>query len=206
MEERPPFRPCHPDLGDYVFTVADSGVSHALGESSYPTRVQESDQALAWLRRYVSHDLASIGELSPEEWASVSPSDRAGLGTLLGHRVDHVVSEVARVRAGVIAIEESDWTGFGLLMTESGRSSNTNYEISHPKVEELVRLLLAQVGVIGARMMGGGEGGPALALIHKDAVTNVAAALDRNYFRHNQSHLTGERLQVCVFGPGARIV
>ncbi len=34
--------PLHPDLGDYVFVVADSGVDRALGASAYPTRVKEA--------------------------------------------------------------------------------------------------------------------------------------------------------------------
>jgi galactokinase len=90
-------------------------------------------------------------------------------------------------------------------MTDSGQSSNLAYEISHPRVEELVALLLTREGVIGARMMGGGEGGPALALIHQDALADVSAVLEAGYFRDNPSHLQGERLQVCVFGPGARL-
>ena len=54
-------------------------------------------------------------------------------------------------------------------------------------------------------MMGGGEGGPALALLHRDAVDDVRAVLARDFFAHHPSHLTGERFQVCAFGPGARI-
>ena len=58
-----------------------------------------------------------------------------------------------------------DWTRFGQLMTASGRSSATLYEISHPRVEELVAEALTVEGVLGARMMGGGEGGAALILL-----------------------------------------
>jgi galactokinase len=199
------FTSMQPDLANYVFAVADSGVRHALGESSYPIRVRESQDALTWLQNYVSDDLGAIGELAPDVWAGVSPEARADLGPMLERRVDHVVGEVDRVRKAVVAIDQSDWTAFGSLMTESGRSSDINYEISNPKVEELVQLLLAQDGVAGARMMGGGEGGPALALIHRDALPKVASALEVGFFRHNPSHLDGDRLQVCVFGPGARM-
>ena len=33
-----------PDLGDFVFAVADSAVDRSLGASAYPTRVQEANQ------------------------------------------------------------------------------------------------------------------------------------------------------------------
>lgn len=195
-----------PDLSDYVFAVADSGVTHALGTSSYPIRVVESQEALDIIRLSAMPDLASLGELEPERWQEIGPDLAGQLTTRLRQRVDHIVSEVARVRLGVDAAKSSDWVEFGRLMTESGQSSHRNYEISHPKVEELVDELVGIDGVAGARMMGGGEGGPALALIHRDALPEISAALERGFFRCNPSHLQGDRLQVCSFGPGARIV
>jgi galactokinase len=114
------------------------------------------------------------------------------------------VSEVERVRQGVAALEAADWEQFGALMTASGRSSATKYEISHHQVERLVGDLLAMPGVRGARMMGGGEGGPALALLHRDAVTGVADALTAGYFTEFPSSSGRDRFQVCVFGEGAR--
>lgn len=195
-----------PNLGDYVFTVADSGVTHALGTSSYPVRVAESREALNIIRSSAITDLASLGELEPDTWEAIGPDLTEGLPDRLRQRVDHIVTEVARVRLGVEAVQAADWDAFGRLMTESGQSSNRNYEISHPRVEELVNELVGFDAVAGARMMGGGEGGPALALIHRDALPEISAALERGFFRRNPSHLQGDRLQVCSFGPGARIV
>ncbi len=194
-----------PDLGDFVFAVADSGITHALGTSSYPARVAESQEALGIIKAAATPNLGSLGEMTPESW-EMARSELAGrLSSVLESRVDHVVSEVARVRLGIEAVRTADWETFGRLMTESGRSSNQDYDISHPRVEELVDELLEIDGVAGARMMGGGEGGPALALIHRETVPQVAATLERGFFQRNPSHLQGDRLQVCAFGPGARI-
>jgi galactokinase len=199
------FSTLEPDLGDYVFAVADSGITHALGQSSYPARVQESAEALAWLHANGRPELGSLGDLSPSDWESQRPAALARLGETLTRRVDHVVSEVARVRVGLGAVQEADWARFGQLMNESGRSSSQLYDISHPVVDELSELLSRQDGVLGARMMGGGEGGPALALMHRDAVPPVAAMLERDFFPRHASRLEGDRLQPCVFGSGARL-
>ena len=59
---------------------------------------------------------------------------------------------------------------FGALMTASGKSSAIDYEISHPRVEDLVAMSLELEGVLGARMMGGGEGGTALILANKASI------------------------------------
>ena len=193
-----------PDLGDHVFAVANSGVHHALTDSAYPTRVRESETALALVREHAELDIEHLGEITPDQWASIRDGSKPWLPATLRQRVDHVVSEVARVREGVEAVRISDWVRFGALMTASGRSSATDYEISHPVVEELVADLLRQPGVLGARMMGGGEGGPALALLDSAAVPAVRAAIAATFFdRHGMD--PEQAFEVCAFGPGATL-
>lgn len=193
-----------PDLEGYVFAVANSGVSHALGSSAYPRRVEESRQALSLIREHHDPDLAALGVLDPAEWRAMKRTGVPGMDATLEARVDHVVSEVERVRQGVVAIETSDWTEFGSLMSASGRSSAELYEISHPLVEELVRDLQDVPGVTGARMMGGGEGGPALALIQSEAVDTVRSSLAEGYYRRHPGDRSSDSLQVCAIGPSAR--
>lgn len=191
-----------PQLGEYVFAVANSGVHHALGESAYPIRVQESEEALTLIREHTDFDVQHLGEIGLDAWRSIEASSESWLSPTLRKRVHHVVSEVDRVRQGVNAVTARDWVRFGELMTASGRSSATNYEISHPVVEELVSRLLEQPGVLGARMMGGGEGGPALALIHRDSVDDIRDSLERSFFEPRGLHAE-EAFEVCSFGPGA---
>jgi galactokinase len=90
-------------------------------------------------------------------------------------------------------------------MNESGQSSATDYEISHPVVEELVAIMKRQPGVLGARMMGGGEGGPALALIDADAVSDLRTALLTDFYTHHPIADPQNAFQPCTFGPGASI-
>lgn len=198
------FRRLDPELGDYAFAVADSGIHHAIRTSAYPVRVKESQRALKLLQENVHPGLKNLGALSPEEWKMIENDHPDLLDDVLTRRVEHVVSEVERVRVGIGALESEDWERFGALMTASGRSSATDYDISHPRVEELVGDLRALPGVLGARMMGGGEGGPALALLRRDAVDDVATALGKGYFSRYASDSVADRFQVCVFGAGAR--
>jgi galactokinase len=193
-----------PELGEHVFAVANSGVHHALTDSAYPIRVRESQEALALLQEHAGLTVEHLGEITPTAWQELRQASSAWLPEALRHRVDHIVSEVARVREGVDAIEQRDWARFGALMNASGRSSATDYEISHPVVEELVAELVRLPGVLGARMMGGGEGGPALALLDHDAVPAVRDALAGSFFdRHGMD--PEKAFEVCSFGPGAKL-
>ncbi len=193
-----------PNLGDHVFAVANSGVHHALTESAYPARVRESETALALIREHANLRAEHLGEITPDQWKTIRDDSSAWLAPTLRQRVDHVVTEVARVRDGVEAVRKGDWERFGALMTASGRSSAVDYEISHPVVEELVAELLKQPGVLGARMMGGGEGGPALALLDRAAVPVVRSAIAASFFdRHGLD--PEQAFEICAFGPGATV-
>ncbi len=193
-----------PDLGDHVFAVANSGVHHALSDSAYPARVRESEAALSLIQDHTDIAIDHLGQIGLEEWRRLEAAQPEWLDATLRARVRHVATEVDRVRQGVAAIEMRDWERFGALMTASGRSSASDYEISHPVVEELVAELRAAPGVLGARMMGGGEGGPALALLNRDAVESVRRTLASGFFaRHGMN--AADAFEVCAFGPGARI-
>jgi galactokinase len=193
-----------PDLGDFVFAVADSGVERSLGASSYPRRVAESRQALQVARQVIGRDIPHLADLSAEELA-VLERERA-LSAVLARRARHVVEETARVGAGREAMQRGDWARFGELMTASGGSSATLYEISHPRVEALVAAALPVPGVLGARMMGGGEGGAALILLHREAAPRLEAALRTDYYAYYGMADRPGLVHLCAFAPGAALV
>lgn len=193
-----------PALGDLVFAVADSGVDRSLGTSSYPDRVEESRQALAHANRVLGLDLPYLAALTADQLARLSSGPDA-LPEPLRSRARHVVTETARVREGAAAVRTGDWATFGALMTASGRSSATDYDISHPRVEALVAATLDVDGVLGARMMGGGEGGTVLILLPRDRVPALDAALRASYYQTVGLADRPDLIHVCTFAPGARV-
>lgn len=194
------FERLNPDLGDLVFAVADSGVHRSLGESSYPTRVAESAEALAIVNQTLGANLENLASVTLDDL------EQTPLTPVLQRRVRHVVTETARVREGIRAVQRGDWTRFGQLMTESGRSSAIDYDISHPKVEELVAESLEVDGVLGARMMGGGEGGTALILLPGAVVPALRQRLSSGFYARNGRQDAETAVHVFAFAPGARTV
>jgi galactokinase len=195
-----------PSLGEFVFAVADSGVERSLSTSSYPVRVEESRQALARARHELGDgvELPHLAALSAAQLAALMR--RGALPEPLGRRARHVVDETARVAVGRAAMIAGDWPRFGRLMTASGRSSATLYEISHPRVEELVAEALSVDGVLGARMMGGGEGGSVLILLPRDTVVRLEKALRGGYYARYGMRQRDGLIHVCAFAPGATLI
>src|SRR5215216_6170723 len=193
-----------PQLGDLVFAVADSGVTRSLSTSSYPLRVAESRQALELARRQLGLAIPHLAAITREQLEVLDHNH--ALPEPLLRRVHHVVEETARVAEGRAAMLADDWTRFGQLMTASDRSSATLYEISHPRVEELVAEALAVEGTLGARMMGGGEGGAVLVLISRDSVPRLEETLRSGYYaRYGMADRDG-LIHICAFAPGATYI
>jgi len=196
----------HPNLGGLVFAVADSGVERALGASSYPLRVAESARALEIARVALGTPLPYLAALTVDQLALLSALPESEFPPTLRARARHVVTETERVERGIVALRAGDWPTFGALMTASGRSSAGDYAISHPRVEELVAEILAVPGVLGARMMGGGEGGSVLALLPRAQLADLDGALRRGYYARYGMAMRAGLVQACSFANGAEVV
>ena len=77
----------------------------------------------------------------------------------------HVVTENQRVKQAIGAKPET----LGKLLNQS-HNSLKQLGVSTPEVDRLVENLQQSVGVLGARMMGGGFGGMILVLVENDEV------------------------------------
>lgn len=193
-----------PNLDEYVFAVADSGVERSLGSSAYADRVDESRQALEKISTFLGIQPRHLSDVTQSQLEEASRGTRP-LDPVLLRRARHVVSETDRVRRGKVAVQQNDWQLFGRLMTESGRSSATDYQISHPRVEELVAEAGRRSGVLGARMMGGGEGGTALILLGRDQVDSLELVLRSGYYARYGMADRDDLIHVCAFSEGASV-
>ncbi len=140
---------------DAAFVVVHSEAPRLLTSTPYATRRAECERAAQILGRPLG--LCELGDLS-------------GLGDpVLRRRARHVVTECARVREAERFLARGNLSGLGAVMTEGHRSLAGDYRVSVPVVDELVEQLLAQPGVLGARMAGGGFGGCVIALCRPDS-------------------------------------
>jgi galactokinase len=150
--------------------VIDSGISHHHAGGEYRTRRQECERAaellgFPQLRDLDNQDLWRLAAL-PE------PLDR---------RARHVITEDARVRAAVSAMQEGDLPRLGKLLNLSHDSLRDDFEVSLPEVDLLVDLARAEPGVYGARMTGGGFGGAVVLLARAGEGRGIADRVTAEY-------------------------
>ena len=165
--------------GDYAIIVAYSGIARELTTSGYNTRVQECVEAATKLAGHAGLPAAKrLSDLPPE--ILVRHVDK--LPTPLDRRARHFISEVQRVKEGIVAWREGRLVDFGRLMRASGRSSVEQYECGSPAIHDLQQIMNTTEGVLGARFSGGGFGGCVVGLVEPDRAEQAAAAIREAYF------------------------
>jgi galactokinase len=98
-------------------------------------------------------------------------------------RARHAVTEIQRVKDAVIALRASDFEVLGRLINQSHDSLRDDYTVSCPELDVAVDIS-REVGALGARMVGGGFGGSAIALIKADQLSAAKSAIKQAYADH----------------------
>ncbi|WP_448640634.1 galactokinase [Geodermatophilus sp. URMC 63] len=174
--------------------VLDSGTTHDHAESGYGDRRRECEEAARRLGVELLCDVREVADLAPLD----DGTDRGGL---LLRRARHVVSEDARVREVVGLLRSGrDPRAVGPVLTAGHVSLRDDFQVSVPLLDALVEAAL-DAGAHGARMVGGGFGGSAVALVDADAVDAVTAGVADRFAREGAG---APRAFVAVPSPGAR--
>ena len=162
------------DLGlakhDLVVAIIDTRVSHSHAHGGYGSRRTSCEQGAEKL------GVSSLRELS----LSDLPRAKSQLDDVTYRRVKHVITENQRVLDAVAAMRAGNLEALGRLLLESHSSMRDDFEISVAELDLAVETAMA-CGAIGSRMTGGGFGGAAIAIIHKDKLAELDAACKRAF-------------------------
>ncbi|KGH44726.1 hypothetical protein IN07_22390 [Modestobacter caceresii] len=167
--------------------VIDTRVKHTLADGQYAQRRADCDEA---------------ARLLGLEWLSdATPADVERLSDpRLKARTRHVVTENQRVDAVVELVRAGRVAEIGPLLDGSHTSLRDDYEVSAVELDVVVAAARA-AGALGARMVGGGFGGSAIALIRSadaSAVEEAVVAACR------EQDLTTPGVLTVTSGPAAR--
>ncbi|MGS0677712.1 galactokinase [Lactobacillus johnsonii] len=150
-------------LGDYEIIIMSTNKEHTLADSAYNDRVRECKNALEKLKTKL--DITSLGELDSQtfdEYAYLI-NDETEI-----KRARHAVNENERTIRATKAMEDNDLEKLGHLINASHVSLHYDYEVTGKELDTLAEAAWKQDGVLGARMIGGGFGGSAIAIVKKD--------------------------------------
>lgn len=162
-----------PMPGNAVVITIHSGVTRELADSAYNERRLQCEAAA----RYFG--VTALRDLDTESLQR----GRAELDETLYRRARHVVTENARTLSAQKALMDGDLKQFGHLMRQSHISLRDDFEVTVPAIDALFEVMSEAIGTAGGvRMTGGGFGGCLVAVLSKDRVPALTAAVER-YFQ-----------------------
>ncbi len=150
--------------------IIDTQAHHALVDGGYAERRASCESVAA------KFSIPSMRHLTMD----VLESRKSEITETEFIRARHAVTEIQRVKDAVIALRASDFSTLGRLINESHFSLRDDYTVSCPELDVAVDASLA-VGALGSRMVGGGFGGSAIALIKADQIESVKDSIRSAY-------------------------
>ncbi len=183
------------ELDAYRLIIMNTNKPRSLIQSAYNERKQQCEDALAIIRQ-TKPELANLASADLRDLKLISDS-------VLYRRVRHVLCETARVRESMKALKYNDLFAFGKLMNASHASLKEDYEVTGPEQDAIAETAQHIQGCLGARMMGGGFGGCAIAIVEKGAVERFVQEVGDKYLAK-----TGYKASFydCEIGDGVRIL
>ena len=148
-----------PEIG---VVVASSGETHDIQGAGYRTRRELAERACAALGTSSCQEIGG-------RWRDL-PSELRAAGR-------HIATETRRTDAAIAALEAGDQHRLGTLVDESHESLRTDCGVSTDRLDAMTTAARRVPGCYGARIVGGGFGGSALALVDRAAAGACAAAM-----------------------------
>ena len=150
--------------------IIDTQAHHALVDGGYAERRASCESVAA------KFGIPSMRHLTMD----ILDARRSEITEVEYTRARHAVTEIQRVKDAVIALRSSDFATLGRLINQSHISLRDDYTVSCPELDLAVEASLT-AGALGARMVGGGFGGSAIALIEASAIESVKSAVREAY-------------------------
>jgi galactokinase len=147
--------------------IIDTQAHHALTDGGYAERRASCESVATKLA------VKSMRELSMAQLDAA----RDQITKTEYIRARHAVGEMMRVLECVEALSIGDFVKVGKLINESHVSLRDDYTVSCPELDTAVEASLA-AGAMGSRMVGGGFGGSAIALIDASKTAQTIRAVE----------------------------
>ena len=171
--------------------IIDTAAHHALVDGGYAERRASCESAAQKLQ------VKSMRELSLKDLEA--GKDRLTETEYI--RARHAVTEIARVLEAVVALRTSDFLKLGSLINQSHISLRDDYTVSCPELDCAVDASLG-AGALGSRMVGGGFGGSAIALVKVSDIDSVKNAVLQAFER---AHYKKPRFFTSLPSAGAQL-
>jgi len=185
--------------------VLDTGtVRPGLEKSTYKIRRAECEQLVSVLQK-ARYDISCLADIKDQATYEKTMREFYKSYLDLCDRLKYIFGAQQRFYKMLEAWKAGNIETVGAIFRQDGVGLRDDYKISGPELETMCDIVRTVPGVLGERMLGGGDKGASGALVLAESVEAVKQTVDTAYPRSRPEYADKYAVHVCKVVEGVRI-
>ncbi|MHC4659480.1 MAG: galactokinase [Planctomycetota bacterium] len=190
---------------DFRIVVLDTGtVRPGLEKSTYKIRRAECEKLVSILQK-AGYDISCLADIKEQEIYEKIMAQFGQQQPDLCDRLKYIFGAQRRFYEMLDAWKAGDIETVGRIFREDGIGLRDDYKISGPELETMCDIARTVAGVLGERMLGGGDKGASGALVNADSVDVLKEAVDADYPTSHPEYKDKYAVHICKVVDGVKV-
>jgi len=190
---------------DFRILVLDTGtVRPGLEKSTYKIRRAQCEELVSLLQK-AGYGISCLADIKDDEVYEKILGQFQSEYPDLCDRLKYIFSAQKRFYEMLDAWKAGDIETVGRIFREDGIGLRDDYKISGPELETMCDIARTIPGVLGERMLGGGDKGATGALVKADSVEALKSAVDATYPQKCPDYRDKYAVHICKVVDGVSV-
>jgi galactokinase len=190
---------------DFRIVVMDTGTERpGLEKSTYKIRRNECEELVVILKK-AGYKISCLADIKEQELYDEIMAKFKDRYPGLCERLKYIFAAQQRFYEMLDAWKSGDIETVGKIFRADGIGLRDDYKISGPELETMCDIVRTVHGVLGERMLGGGDKGASGALVKPDSVEDVRKAVSEGYPRSRPEFADKYAVHVCKVVDGVKV-
>lgn len=190
---------------DFRIVVMDTGTERpGLEKSTYKVRRSECEELVSILKK-AGYDISCLADITEQKTYEKLMMQFRQTHPDMCDRLKYIFGAQKRFYEMLDAWKSGDIETVGRIFRQDGVGLRDDYKISGPELETMCDIVRTIPGVLGERMLGGGDKGASGALVRPDSVEAVRKAVDAGYPRSRPDFADKYAVHVCKVVDGVKV-
>ncbi len=199
------YLPIGSGVSDFRIVVLDTGTDRpGLEKSTYAVRRAECEKLVSILQK-ADYDISCLADIKDETVYKKIMGEFGESHPDLCDRLRYIFNAQNRFYKMLEAWKAGNIETVGQIFRADGIGLRDDYKISGPELETMCDIVRTVPGVLGERMLGGGDKGASGALVRAESVEAVKQAVDTAYPRSRTDFAEKYAFHVCKVVDGVRL-
>ncbi|MCJ7778058.1 MAG: hypothetical protein MUP16_07085 [Sedimentisphaerales bacterium] len=190
---------------DFRIVVLDTGTDRpGLEKSTYAVRRAECEQLVALMQK-AGFNVSCLADVKDDATLKKVFERFGKEKTALCDRLKYIYGAQKRFYKMLDAWKNGDIETVGRIFREDGIGLRDDYKISGPELETMCDIARTVPGVLGERMLGGGDKGASGALVRAEDIDALKDAVDSAYPRSRPNFARKYAVHTCKVVDGVTV-